>query len=110
MTTATTKSTNRTVMTFKGGKLKLPLASGKFLEFNLADFVLNTDPTFMGTENRPLLHSVYQNFLKGRTQKITVTFDSIALAGYIGDVLFDDSLFEGVALERNEKDQEDAPF
>lgn len=110
MTTTTTKSTNRTVLTFKGGKLKLPLATGKFLEFNIVDFVLNTDPSFMGTENRPLMNSVYQNFLKGKTQKIQVTFDSISLAGYIGDVVFDDSVFDGVALERNERVVEDAPF
>ena len=110
MTTTTTKSTNRTVLAFKGGKLKLPLANGKFLEFNLVDFVLNTDPTFMGVENRPLLHSVYENFLKGRTQKVAVTFDSISLAGFIGDVVFDDSIFDGVALDRNEKPVEDAPF
>ena len=110
MTTTATKSTNRTVLSFKGGKIHLPLANKKSLEFKLVDFVLNTDPSFMGTENRPLLHSVYQNFLKGRTQKITITFDSITLAGYIGDVKFDDSVFDGVELERNEKPVEDAPF
>ena len=111
MATETSKSHNRTVINLTGVQLELPMADGKIKKFPLADFVLNTDPNYMGKANLPLLNQVYELFLKGNQTEITLTIKKATLAGYVGDVQLDiDKLFEGVALARNEKATQDAPF